>query len=369
MKYIYTITILFFLSISFCFATHLKGGEIRASYISGQTYKISVLLYMDIVNGSGAVEAQNTISTCMGDGNVITIPRISSTQVIGSAGVVAALYEANYTYPSSGTYQISVSENNRNNSLNFPNAISSNLFLWTVLNTQLPNSTPILPYLNFNAGVKQVFSIDLKSTGTDSDSTSFRLQKLSKPSPGTCGVRSIDQTYIYPNDVTKTGTFKINQAEKKLVWTAPEQVGNYLYAMVVDEWRDGTKISETYREGLITVTDQPGSIVNIPPYDYAENSGGLITSTPKLDSPEVTIAVEAYPVPTEDFVTVKAYSKKPAIIKLQLIDLQGRILSEVKSKTLGIVIQEQFDLRRYSKGIYIIRAQNDTESVSQKILR
>lgn len=368
MKYIYKITILLFLSIYSCFATHLKGGEIRASYISGQTYKISVLLYLD-ANSNGAAESQNTVSTCMGDGNVITISRVSSTSLIGSTGVLAALFEANYTYPSSGTYQISVSENNRNNALNFPNGTAGSLFLWTVLNTQLPNSTPIMPYLSFDAGIRQVFSIDLKSSGTDSDSTSFRLQKLSKPSPGTCGVRSVDQSYIYPNDVTKTGTFKINQAEKKLVWTAPEQVGNYLYAMVVDEWRDGIIISQTYREGTITVTDKPGPTVNIPPYDYAENSGGLITSIPKLDSPEVTIAVEAYPVPTEDYITVKAYSKKPAIIKLQLIDLQGRVLSEIRSNTSAIVMQEQFDLRNYTKGVYIIRAQNDTESVTQKILR
>lgn len=49
--------------------------------------------------------------------------------------------------------------------------------------------------------------------------------------------------------------------------------------------------------------------------------------------------------------------------------MQGRVLDEIKSQTPQASIEEQFDLRKYPKGIYIIRAENDIESVSQKILR
>lgn len=370
MTYFYKIAIFILLLSPCCFATHITGGEIRASYVSGQTYKISVLLYFDIVNGAAAVNAQNDIQACMGDGNVITISRASSYALSDSSGIGVGLYEANYTYPSSGTFQISVSESTRTNALNFPEATSSPFFIWTVLNTQMSNVTPVLPNLNFKAAVRQVFSLDLKATVSDADSISARIQKLSKPSPGTCGVRSLEQSFTFPNDVTKNGTFKINRADKKLVWTAPEQVGRYLYAMVVDEWRDGIKISETYREGTIFVTDKAGPSVEIPPYVYAQEAGDeVITSIPKLDTPEASIAVEAFPIPTADFITVKAYSKNRSVIRLQVIDLQGRVLQEIKSSAPEIAIQRQFDLSNYAKGIYLIRAVNDNESVTQKILR
>lgn len=256
MNYFYKICILFLLVSSSCFATHIKGGEIRADHISGQTYKISVLLYIDL--SSSASDAQTDVSVCMGDQNVITAKRVAILQ-LPEKGVTVNTFEANYTYPSQGRFQISASINDRNSAINFPKGNESPLFLWTVISTELVNSTPVMPYLTFSAGVKQVFSIDLKPANTDGDSISVRLQKLSKGSPGTCKVRMIDSTYIYPNDVTTTGTFKINQAEKKLTWIAPEQVGSYLYAMVVYEWRDGINISESYREGTIDVSDKPGS--------------------------------------------------------------------------------------------------------------
>ena len=368
MNLLYRIFILILFVSPACFATHLAGGEIRASNVSGQTYKISVLLYFDVASGSSAADATNEVSVCMGDGNVVAIPKISATPLTGSTGIVLALFEKNYSFPSSGTFQISLSLTSRSTALNFPNGSESTFFLWTVLNTQLSNSTPVLPNMVFSAGAKQVFSMDLKPTIIDSDSITFRLQKLSKPSPGTCGVRSVDQSYIYPNDVSKTGTFKINQLEKKLVWTAPEILGSYIYALVVNEWRDGVKISETYREGRINVTDKPGDTVQIPPYQSAEE-GDVITSIPNLESPEISIAVDAYPVPTEDYVTARAYSKRQSVIKLQLIDINGRVLREANSGSSATVFQQKFDLRKFAHGVYIIRATNDTESTSQKIVR
>ena len=368
MNLFYRIFILILFVSPACFATHLAGGEIRASHVSGQTFKISVLLYLDAASGGQAASATNEVNVCMGDGNIITIPKISAAPITGSNEILLALFEKNYTFSSSGTFQLSLNLNNRSTALNFPNGSESPFFLWTVLNTQFSNATPILPNLVFNAGVKQVFSMDLKPVVTDSDSISIRLQKLSKPSPGTCGVRSLDYTYIYPNDVSKSGTFKINQQEKKLVWTAPEIVGSYIYALVIDEWRDGIRISETYREARINVTDKSGETVQVPPYQFAEE-GGLITSVPNLESPEISIAVDAYPVPTEDYVTARAYSKRQSVIKLQLIDVNGRVLREANSENAVTVFQQKFDLRRFTPGVYIIRATNDAESTSQKIVR
>lgn len=367
MKSVYRTFLLILLSAAFAQASHLRGGEILAAHISGQTYDIKVRLYFDMQQGGNAVNALSSVTVCMGDGGTKDLSRASLINLSGNVSV--GEYQARYTYPSSGIYQIAVALDNRTGGLlNLPNAQSTSQFIWTVIDTQLANSTPVLPYLAFYAGIRQVYTVDLKPTVADNDSISIKVVRLSKPSPGTCGVRMVDHSYLFPNEISATGTFKVDAATKQLVWKAPELLGNYLFAMVVTEWRDGVKISESYREGLISVIDKPGETVEIPPYESSEY-GGVITSAPNVKSAEVSMAIEAYPVPTEDFVTVKAYSKKRAIIRLQLIDMNGRIIREIASKTPEILIQEEFDMRSLVKGMYLIRASNATDAVTQKVVR
>ncbi|GGH22894.1 hypothetical protein GCM10007423_05030 [Dyadobacter endophyticus] len=366
MKSVYSILLLILLS-AYAHASHLRGGEILASHVSGQTYNIKVRLYLDTQSGQGAVDALSAVTACMGDGGVKDLPRTSLTAI--SNGVSVGEYQATYTYPSSGIYQISVALDTRTGGiLNLPQSGMTSQFLWTVIDTQLSNSTPILPNLEFVAGVRQVFSVDLKPIVADNDSITAKVVRLSKPSPGTCGVRMLDHTYLFPNEISSTGTFTVDARQKKLIWVAPEVVGHYLFAIVVAEWRDGVRISETYREGVVSVIDRPGETVQVPPYESSEY-GGLITSTPVVSSSEVSMAVQAYPVPTENFVTVKAYSKQRAIIRLQLIDMNGRVLTEIASKAPEIAVQEVFDMRNLARGIYLIRASNAKDSVTQKVLR
>lgn len=367
MKSVYSILLLILLSVC-AHATHLRGGEIMATYISGQTYKISIRMYLD-PNAGGPAESMSSIKVCMGDGNVVDVPLVAVDPEILPGSAVVHKFETKYTFNSSGIYQISVANDERSpNIVNLPDALGTSQFIWTVIDTQQQNSTPVLPYLSFEAGVRQVFSVDLKPTVADNDSITVRVARLSKPSPGTCGVRMLDHSYLFPNEISATGTFKVDAVQKKLVWTAPEVVGNYLYAMVVTEWRDGAKISESYREGLVAVVDKPGDTVEVPPYESSEY-GGLITSTPVVSSSEVSMAIQAYPVPTENFVTVKAYSKQRAIIRLQLIDMNGRVLTEIASKTPEISVQQEFDMRNLARGVYLIRASNAKDSVTQKVLR
>jgi hypothetical protein len=369
MKSIYGILFLIALTCNAAFATHLRGGEILAKHISGQTYNITVRLYLDTQSGGNTGETMTEVTVCLGNGATKNLRKTTTVLLPNSTNVMVSDFEGQYTFPSTGIFQISASIDNRTSGfLNLDKSEMTPAFLWTVIDTQATNSTPVLSYLSFDAGVKQVFSVDLTPTAADSDSISVKVSKLSKASPGTCGVRMIDRTYLFPNEISSTGTFKIDPASKKLVWTAPEFVGNYLFAMVVTEWRAGVVISESYREGSITVTDKPGPPVEIPPYESAEY-GNPITSVPRVESPEVSMAIEAFPVPTDDFVTVKAFSKKRAVIRLQLIDLNGRVLREILTKTPVISVQEQFDMRNMTHGIYLIRADNTTDSVSQKVVR
>jgi hypothetical protein len=372
MSTFYRIIFILCLSSSASFATHLLGGEIRAENVSGQTYKISAQLYFDVSPGGiGGADAQNTIKMCFGDGNTADVQRTSYTKLAGEQnGIAIGTYEVTYTYPSSGTFQISANVTNRTgNLLNFTNAEFSEMFLWTVISTQVQNSTPILPLPIFSAGAKQIFTVDLKPVVTDSDSITARLQKLSKSSPGTCGVRSINETYAYPNEVSKKGTFTIDRTNNKLVWNAPELLGNYIYAIVVDEWRNGIKISETYREGLILVTDKSGPTVDIPAY-VPVNEAGIVSAIPDADVENLSMIVEAFPVPTEDFLTVNVNSVEPTTLRMQVINLDGQIVREFKTNTKTTQWRQQMDLRKITKGLYIIRVINDQgKFATQKVVR
>ncbi|CAG4998648.1 hypothetical protein DYBT9275_02047 [Dyadobacter sp. CECT 9275] len=369
MRVLYTFFVFLFLSSSVSLATHLMGGEIRATHISGQTYKISVQLYLDAANATSATNAQNSVTVCFGDGTVSDLGMVSSNMVPENNDIVAKVYEGNHTYASSGTFQISVSENNRSaNILNFPNSVLTPMFIWTVINTQQANSTPDFPNLSFTAGIRQVFTVNLKPKSTDSDSISYKIVKVSIPSPGTCGVRMTSHDYLYPNDVSKSGTFKIDQINKTLSWNAPELAGNYLFAVLAYEWRDGVTISETYREGVIRVTDKPGETVTVPPYQPAENPG-VITGAPDFDHSGIAIAVEAYPIPTQDYLTVTVYNKIKSKVNIQIIDINGRVINELQTSSPEITVQQQFDLRKYVPGLYIVRASNGNQSATKKIVR
>lgn len=364
MKNIYLIAFFSLLTTVSASATHLIGGDIRTAHTSGLTYNISVVLYFD----SASPVTDNQILVCTGDGSTITVDRSTYTTSPANPKIGIGTYTTSYTYASQGIYQVSTQVDNRTNGmLNFPIAEQQPLFLWSVLNTNFLNSTPVLPHGIFEAGIRQPFIVDLKAQDTESDSISFALQKLSKPSPGTCGVRSTNSNYMYPNEVNSAGTFKIDNQTKQLRWLAPTQTGNYLISFVMYEWRDGVRISESYREFVVQVVDKPGETIEIPPYENADL--GPVTSIPNPDNTKISIAINAYPVPTTDFLTVKVYSNSPSVISLQILDVQGRVRDTFKTSAVESSVQHEFDLRNYTNGIYLIKAANDKDTVTKKIVR
>lgn len=370
MQTFYKAFLLILLSASISSATHLLGGEIRAVNLSGLTYRISAQVYFDAVGGGPAAEAQKSIEICFGDGSTAIANRGSLTALGGeSKGISVGVYEVTHTYPASGLFQISSALTNRSHGIINYNDDSAPMFLWTVINTEFSNSTPVLPVPVLTAGASQVLKIDLKPTVSDSDSITAHLQKLSSPSPGTCGVRMQDDKYVFPNDVVRKGTFSLDQTDKKLIWNAPEALGKYIYAVVIDEWRNGIKISETYREGIITIIDKDGPTVEIPAYVPATTSG-VIAGNPDGDYSELTLAIDAYPVPTQDYLTVKIESKYATTFKIQLISLEGRVVREINTTYPDVEWKDQLDLRPLTNGLYIIKATDENgKFVTKKVVR
>jgi hypothetical protein len=367
MKKIYSILFLLFLSISSSLATSIKGGNITVISTSNLTIHVRVQLYKDVQQAL-ATKGNDQIQVCFGDART-GIASLTSYERLPDNKTVKAIYEMDYTYTESGIYQIGVALRGRES--NYQNLIDadSEVFLWTVINTAFLNTTPNLSSPSFEAGVKQNFLVDLQQNPSDQDSISVRLQSISKRTAGTCGVRDKNHNYFFPNDVTKSGTFKIDPLAKQLVWTAPEKEGEYLYAYVVDEWRDGIKISESYHESAVQVKTRPGNLVEIPAYEPAIETHQL---SPIEDLEKIKLHLSAYPVPTQDFLTVQIVTTNTtnSTVQVQLINIQGKVVQEIKKATFSNqAFVGQFDMRSLSSGVYIVRASDGVTTTSQKVVR
>ena len=278
-------------------ASHLLGGEILARNIGGQTYEITGVLYMDLQNGNSAVNNQTDIILCLGDGTQVVAKRLSSEKLEGSPNVNRNLYRLTHTYAAAGNYTITAKLDQlvggSSQSAGLP------LVMQTTLNTTAPNATATSPNPKFVSGLRQTFTLLLPTTDPDGDSLSHRIVRL-LDQPGTCGPAQPNDSYVFPNEVTREGTFKIDRTNKTLVWNAPTKVGFYTYAYVTEEWRRGIKIADSWRTYALIVTDQsgPANPNPIPPFEPVwVDFNGIITALPPQEFLSAGMSMKIYPRP------------------------------------------------------------------------
>ncbi|AXE19946.1 hypothetical protein DR864_20430 [Runella rosea] len=350
MKKLFTFTCLFSLLHS-AYASHLLGGEIRTRRLTtqGLTYEIRVLLYCDEVSGSLANDGQNNITVCVGEGKqTLTATRQSRVKV--TPKVSLSTYITQYTYAAPGTFTVSVSIENRNSGLANFNSVNTPFYIQTTFATNIINTTPVLNTVvgTQAAYSKQVFRDNVNAVDAEGDSLIYRLGVSKQSQPGTCTVKDIAD-YRYPNEVTREGVFQINSQTGELTWNAPVQVGSYAYAIIVEEWRDGVRISETQREVTLQVIDQGDDPVIIPPFEYPGN--GLITS---IES-ELREYLQIFPSPAQNSVKVSYSSTKPVKVLFQLIDVKGKIVDEYHEPERYLTHIHDFNVGNLPQGIYLIR--------------
>lgn len=307
------------------YASHLLGGEIAIKHLQNQglKYQITVNLYMDERSGPTAADGQNQITLCVGESNrTITATRTIRTNV--SAEVSLNIYQTEFIYAAPGTYTVSVAIENRNAGLTNFNSVNTPFYIQTTFATNIINNTPVLNSVvgTQAAYSKQIFKDNVNAVDAEGDSLVYRVGASKQGQSSTCTVKNIDD-YQYPNEVTRQGVFQINSQTGELTWNAPVQVGSYAYVIIVEEWRDGVRISETQREVTLQVIDQGGDVLSIPPFEYP-GSNGLITST-KSESKEF---LQIFPSPARTSVKVSYSTTKSVKVLFQLVDVKGKIVDE-----------------------------------------
>ena len=251
MKYVVSLLLLLCLSANVLLATHNRAGEITFRRISGFTYEVKVLTYT--VESSSADD--NEIFIEWGDGEADTLARSNGPILNGFPNgepigneTKMNIYIGVHSYPGPGNYEMLFVDPNRNegvinipNSIQMPFAVSS----MVVINPfEGANSSPYLlhPPLD-NACVGEVFIHNPAAYDADGDSLAYKLIPCS-------GDEGQDiNGYFIPAEVS------INEYTGDLIWDAPTQIGEYNYAIKIEEWRNGTMIGFVVRDLQVYVDD------------------------------------------------------------------------------------------------------------------
>ena len=262
---------------------------------------------------------------CFGDGSGIhKVPRCCGTPVSIGNGTLKNIYKYTYTYPAAAlSYKVSVAIPNRNEGvLNITRSVEVPFYVETIfsINAGLgQNSTPLLlnPAVDLTAVVGQPFIHNPNAVDAEGDSLAYRLSVSKTGDENICSGQNrgvMAPGFTQPND--SLSTFTINSRTGDLIWNVPHLVGKYNCAFIVEEWRNGVKISETVRDMQIEVKDidnKPPKIT-VPP-DVCVVAGAKVFGTiTAIDTPSKTGRTDPLTISSTGNVYAidTTYSVKPA---------------------------------------------------------
>lgn len=250
------------------FATHQRAAEITYKVVPGKgilTYDITVVTY----SYSPSPADRNFLELDFGDGTKDTVLRMNGPSGINNATKIfnthlgeditpeikKNIYIKRHTYAGQGTFKISLTDPNRNLGIvNIPNSVEVPLYVETLLtiNPFLGAHSSIqliLPPID-NGCVNNVFRHNAGAYDPDGDSLSFKLVPCK-----TAGGINIPG-YKYPNQVDPDhpGSFKIDAKTGDITWDKPTLQGEYNFAFIIEEWKDGVRIGYITRDMQVTIS-------------------------------------------------------------------------------------------------------------------
>lgn len=249
--------ILFFVSFLvplIAFATHQRAGEITYEHISGLTYRFTIITYTYTPSDADRPELEFS----WGDGTTTIVERYSKVNIANDISINTYITE--HTFPSTGTFSITLEDANRNAGIvNIPNSVNIPFFIETtlIINPFLgANSSPRLlnpPIDNGCTGVP--FYHNPGAYDADGDSLSYSLIVCrgfdGENIPG----------YSYP---MASNFISIDAVTGDLTWDSPIWQGEYNVAILIREWRNGVLMGTVLRDMQISIVacDNEPPVIN-----------------------------------------------------------------------------------------------------------
>lgn len=298
MKRVLLIVIILLGSSKILLATHIVGGEFELIHLNDYNYRLNMILYFDVVNGNPGAEdpLADAYIFRKSDGQLmqtIRLYQIDSTGVDYSVVdcsddrlVTAKLLYSNDIYLSPSYYDDPdgyyvvwerCCRNNIISNIVAPWDAGQTFFLEfpPVVKDGQPfvNSSPILfPPLRDYASQGFFYWADFAGQDPDGDSLAYSLvvpystpgggadplpTPTAPPYPYVQWVPGISLDNVVP------GNPPLRVDKDGLVTVTPTELGLYVFSVLVEEFRDGTKIGEVRRDFQMLVIDRP--VEGIPP--------------------------------------------------------------------------------------------------------
>lgn len=231
-------------------ASHLMGGQITASQVSGSQYEIKMTLYRDTTGIPISATADFVIADASGSGSQILTVNHSGAQGFIN-GVEVYTYTGNYSFPNAGKYHITWEECCRNAAiLNMSTPGGAYLHLLTIVtvDSTTSNSTPV--FLNPPVTLAQknaMYYYNPLPFDADGDSLAWSLDI-----PLDMGGDTVTG-YTLPQGAA-SNPFTLNNLTGEISWM-PDSNGHWESSFLVEEFRNGVKIGEIRRDMQIIVVD------------------------------------------------------------------------------------------------------------------
>ncbi len=230
-------------------ASHLMGGQITASQISGLQYQLKLTLYRDTTGIPIAATADFVITDLATSiQQILNVPHSGAQGFIN--GVEVYDYIGTFTFPGPGSYSITREECCRNSAiLNMLSPSSESLHLRTVITVDASaNSTPV--FLNPPVTLAQKNSLYIYNPlpfDTDGDSMAWSMEiPLGNAGDTVAG-------YTLPQG-TISNPFTLDNLTGEISWM-PDSNGHWEASFLVEEFRGGVKTGEIRRDMQIIVVD------------------------------------------------------------------------------------------------------------------
>lgn len=272
-------------------ATHNRAGEITYRYINGYTYEVTITTYTK--ESSQADRCELTIN--WGDSTSSILKRVNGAKTCSNgAGIGESIgndvkkniYKGTHTYNSSGSYVLWFEDPNRNAGVsNIPQSVSVPFYVQSELLISPGlghNSSPVLLNPPIDDGcLNQRFEHNPGAFDIDGDSLSYRLVNC-RTAGGAIIPTIYDPQYVQDE-------VKIDSVKGDLYWDVPKQIGQYNFAIEIDEWRKNGN-GEYVRIGYVTrdlqvniknCNNQPPQIQPVGPFcvEAGQNLNFDVTAT------------------------------------------------------------------------------------------
>ena len=290
--------LLWLLAMPAAWATHIVGGELDLQHQTGSSYRLTLTLYFDAVNGNPAALDSVLVAGIYDKATnrqlqSVRLPLTSNTFVsytnpacaVGSLSTRKLLYARTITldaaaYASAQGYYVAVERCCRNvviSNIVSPGAAAQTFYLEfpAVVRSGQPflDSTPrIFPALGDYACINNLFTYDFGGQDADGDSLAYDLvtplnghATVPNPSPAPDAAPYSTVTWTTglgtANQIPGAPALGIDARSGRLT-VRPSRLGLFVFGVRCTEYRRGVKIGETRRDFQLYVLACP---VNHPP--------------------------------------------------------------------------------------------------------